>query len=97
MINNLRKFRNAFGFSQQELADLVECSRNTISSIERNEYSPSLDLAFHLADVLNCTIQSLFDFADKYRIYNVNVNFTECDICPKFECVHCKNEVFNYD
>lgn len=93
MTNNLKFFRSLLGYSQTQVSELVECSRNTISSIERNEYMPSLRLAFKLADVLNVKIQSLFDFSDECRIYNVDVAFTECDICPNFECVHCKLEV----
>lgn len=81
------------GYTQKDVAERVDCAQNTISSIERNEYIPSIRLAFKLADVLNVKLQSLFDFSDECRIYNVDVAFTECDICPNFKCVHCKMEV----
>lgn len=93
MINNLKYFRLMLGYSQLEVAEMVDCSRNTISSIERDEFMPSLRLAFRLADVLNVQLKTLFDFSDECRIFNVDVAFTECDICPNFECFHCKLEV----
>lgn len=80
MQNNLKFFRVMLGYTQSEVAELVECSRNTISSIERNEFLPSLRLAFKLADVLNVRVQSLFDFSDECRIFNVDVAYDECYI-----------------
>ena len=46
--------------TQQELADAVGVSRQTINAIERDRYDPSLELAFALADFFECTIEDLF-------------------------------------
>lgn len=59
----LRDFRLATGLTQSELASLVGCSKNTISSIEREEFRPSLDLALRLSDALSVPLRLLFHFS----------------------------------
>lgn len=89
MVNNLlfwRKYRN---MTQKQLADKVSCSRNTISAIEVGSWLPTIKLAANLAEKLRVPITKLFDFSDEYVQFNV-VEFNECDICTRFECVHCK-------
>lgn len=50
IVNNIRKLRfNQNEMTQQELADLVGVTRQTINAIEAAKYSPSLDLAFKIA------------------------------------------------
>lgn len=59
--NNLRQLRNrGEGMTQQDLAKLVGVSRQTIISIESGKYSPSLELALKLADVLETDIREIF-------------------------------------
>ncbi|AJE68080.1 helix-turn-helix transcriptional regulator [Corynebacterium glutamicum] len=60
MENRLKTFRSELGVSQQRLADAVGVSRQTIISIEKGRYDPSLPLAFQLAREFNCTIEDLF-------------------------------------
>ena len=61
MKTSLRKFRFERGeLSQQELADSVGVSRQTIVSIEKGDYSPSVKLALLLAEKLQTTVESLF-------------------------------------
>lgn len=61
MKTSLRKFRFERGeMSQQQLADLVKVSRQTIISIERGDYSPSVKLALLLAHHLHTTVEQLF-------------------------------------
>ena len=50
--------------SQQELADLVGVSRQTIVQLERNRYNPSMLLAYSIARVFGVTIEDLFDFKE---------------------------------
>ena len=50
--------------SQQELADLVGVSRQTIIQLERNRYNPSMLLAYSIAKVFDVTIEDLFDFRE---------------------------------
>jgi putative transcriptional regulator len=69
MKTNLRKFRFERGeLSQQQLADLVRVSRQTVVSIERGDYSPSVKLALLLAEKLNTTVEELFILEDKDRV-----------------------------
>ena len=64
MPNRVQYYRRKIGLSQSELARLVGVSRNTISSIERCEYIPTLKTAFKLAKVLNVDINVLFKYID---------------------------------
>ena len=60
MDNNLKAFRDKAGLSQQKLADALGVSRQTIISIEKGRYDPSLPLAFQLAAEFECLIEDLF-------------------------------------
>ncbi len=61
MKTNLRRFRFERGeLSQQQLADMVSVSRQTIVSIEKGDYSPSVKLALQLAFKLDTTVEELF-------------------------------------
>ena len=48
------------GLSQQELADLVSATRQTIGLIEKGKYNPSLNLCLRIAKVLDKTLDDLF-------------------------------------
>lgn len=60
MENNLCEYRKDRGFSQQSLADELGVSRQTIISLEKGRYDPSLPLAFKLAALFTCRIEDLF-------------------------------------
>jgi putative transcriptional regulator len=60
MKNRLEEERLRRGWTQQELADRVEVSRQTVISLERGRYNPSIVLAFKLARLLGCRIEDLF-------------------------------------
>ena len=61
--NNIRFLRFKKGeMTQQELADLVGVTRQTIHAIEAAKYSPSLDLAFKIADVFNQPLEEVFKY-----------------------------------
>lgn len=65
----LKKFRFERGeLSQQVLADSVGVSRQTIISIERGDYAPSVKLALLLAEKLDTTVEQLFILEDKDRV-----------------------------
>jgi putative transcriptional regulator len=59
--NTLPDLRRERGWSQQRLADELGVSRQTIISIERGRFDPSLPLAFRLAHVFERTIEDVFD------------------------------------
>jgi len=61
--NDIRRFRFAAGeMTQQELADAVGVTRQTIIAIEGDKYSPSLDLAFRIARVFGQPIEKVFRY-----------------------------------
>lgn len=61
--NNIRKLRfNADEMTQQQLADKVSVSRQTIVAIEKGKYSPSLELAFKIAEVFEIPIGEVFSY-----------------------------------
>ena len=60
MQNSLTARRKERGWSQQRLADELGVSRQTVISIERGRFDPSLPLAFRLAKVFECRIDELF-------------------------------------
>ena len=64
--NEIRKFRFfASEMTQQQLAEKVGVSRQTIISIEAGKYSPSLELAFRIAEAFGVKIDELFDYEVK--------------------------------
>ena len=60
--NNLKKTRMEKGLSQQDLADMVGVSRNTISSIETGQFSPTAKLALVICIALEKKFEELFYF-----------------------------------
>ncbi len=64
--NNIRKLRFfASEMTQQELAEKASVSRQTIIAIEGGNYSPSLELAFRIADAFGVKIGEVFDYQVK--------------------------------
>jgi putative transcriptional regulator len=64
--NNIRKLRfDQNEMTQQELADKVGVTRQTIIAIENAKYSPSLELAFRIARVFNSSVEAVFSFEDQ--------------------------------
>jgi putative transcriptional regulator len=61
--NILREVRQKKKMTQEELGDAVGVSRQTIISIERYRYKPTLELAMKLSMKLNCKIDKLFYFS----------------------------------
>ena len=60
MKNKLEELRKNKGLSQEQLAEKVLVSRQTIISLEKGRYNPSLDLAFRLSKFLNAPIEDIF-------------------------------------
>jgi putative transcriptional regulator len=61
MRNVIRELRTARGLSQGELASAMSVSRQTINSIEKDRYTPSLALAIALARFFDSTVEEVFD------------------------------------
>jgi putative molybdopterin biosynthesis protein len=60
MENRLREKRQALGLSQKELADLAGITRQAISAVESNHYSPATSVALQLARAMHCRVEDLF-------------------------------------
>ena len=61
--NNIRKLRFHHGeMTQQKLADRTGVTRQTINAIEAAKYSPSLELAFKIAQVFDVSIDEVFEY-----------------------------------
>ncbi|MCD7771027.1 MAG: helix-turn-helix transcriptional regulator [Oscillospiraceae bacterium] len=58
--NRLKEKRAGLGVNQQEMGRLCGVSRQTISLIERGDYSPSVTLALTIAQVCGCSIDEIF-------------------------------------
>ena len=60
MKSRVRQLREQFGWSQAELADRLEVSRQTVNAIEQGRYDPSLPLAFRIARLFGRSIEDVF-------------------------------------
>ncbi len=64
LYNRLKEFRVRLGVNQQEMGRLVGVSRQTISQIERGDYSPSVTLALKLARRCGVTVEDIFIYEE---------------------------------
>ena len=60
MKNKIRQLRKQKKITQQQLAELLKVSRQTINSIENGRYDPSLTLTFDIADAFGLSIEDIF-------------------------------------
>ena len=60
MKSRVRELREARGWSQAQLGERLEVSRQTINAIETGKYDPSLPLAFRIAAAFDASIESIF-------------------------------------
>ncbi|MCG2841868.1 helix-turn-helix transcriptional regulator [Sandaracinobacter sp. RS1-74] len=60
MINRLKALRAERGWSQQELAERLDISRQSVIAIETGRYDPSLPLAFRIAELFQLSIEDIF-------------------------------------
>ena len=61
MKNRLRDLRDKYDWSQGDLAEKLDVSRQTVNAIETGKYDPSLPLAFRIARLFHMTIESIFE------------------------------------
>ena len=61
MNNRLKELRKERGWSQGQLADRLDVSRQSVNAIETGRYDPSLPLAFSIARLFNLGIEDIFD------------------------------------
>lgn len=63
--NKLEEIRKKHGITQEELASILEVSRQTIGSLENGRYNPSILLAFKIARYFNLTIEDIFIYQEE--------------------------------
>lgn len=64
LLNQLKEYRTRLGVNQTELGRLAGVSRQTISLIERGDYSPSVTLALKLARICNVSVEDIFSYEE---------------------------------
>ena len=64
LLNRLKEYRSKLGMNQTELGKLAGVSRQTISLIERGDYSPSVTLALKLAMICNVKVEDIFEYEE---------------------------------
>lgn len=64
LTNKIVVLRAEHGMTQKDLAEKVGVSRQTIISIEKNRYTPSLTLAFEIANAFNAGIEQVFQYKE---------------------------------
>ena len=60
--NTIRELRAGRSMTQQELADLIDMTRQTVNAIEGDKYSPSLEVAFRIAHVFGVPLEVVFQY-----------------------------------
>jgi len=65
MKNRLEEIRKARGIKQEDLADALEVSRQTIGSLENGRYNPSILLAFKIARYFSMQIEDIFIYGEE--------------------------------
>lgn len=62
--NRLKEYRAKINVNQQQMGQLVGVSRQTISLIERGDYSPSVTLAIKIARIFDASVEDIFDYEE---------------------------------
>lgn len=65
LINQLKEYRSRLGVNQTEMGKLAGVSRQTISQIERGDYSPSVTLALKLAKICEVNVEDIFIYEEE--------------------------------
>lgn len=60
--NTIRELRAVRSMTQQELAELISVTRQTVNAIEGDKYSPSLEVAFRIANVFGVPLEQVFRY-----------------------------------
>lgn len=64
MKNKIKELRTKMGLRQEDVANQLNVTRQTIIAVENDKYNPSLDLAMKLARLLNTTVEELFQLEE---------------------------------
>ena len=64
LYNKLKEYRAIIGVNQSKMGELAGVSRQTISQIERGDYSPSVTLALKIAKICNARVEDIFSYEE---------------------------------
>ena len=64
LLNRLKEYRSKLGINQTELGKRAGVSRQTISLIERGDYSPSVTLALKIAKICQVPVEDIFEYKE---------------------------------
>lgn len=64
MKNNIKELRKSLNIRQEDLANIVNVTRQTINAIENNKYDPTLELAMKLGKIFNKHVDEIFELND---------------------------------
>lgn len=64
LLNRLKEYRSKLGINQTELGKRAGVSRQTISLIERGDYSPSVTLALKITKICQVTVEDIFEYKE---------------------------------
>lgn len=74
LYNRLKEYRARISVNQHEMGKLVGVSRQTISQIERGDYSPSVTLALKIAKVFGVSVEEIFEYREEDNESGYNKN-----------------------
>lgn len=70
---NLKKIRNSFGYTQEQLAEKIECSTRHISDIEQDRAKPSYEILIRICNLYKISIEDIFiDYLNKQEKRKIN-------------------------
>ena len=72
MKNKIKVFRAMHDLTQEDLAQAIGVTRQTILAIEKGKYVPSLDLAFRIARRFDVTIEAVFQYDEETRTIDID-------------------------
>lgn len=79
MKNRIRELREAKGFTQEQLGEMVGTSRQAINAIETEKFEPSIWLAYDISQIFGCTIEEVFIFEESTRKSRADCSRRECN------------------
>lgn len=68
LYNHLKEYRAKLNVNQQQMGKLVNVSRQTISQIERGDYSPSVVLALKIAKTFGAKVEDIFEYVEEEEV-----------------------------
>mgnify|MGYP004665085013 CR=1 FL=1 len=83
MVKNLKKLRNQFGISQQQLADVIAVSQQSVNKYENHSVEPDIDTLIRMADYFHVTVDYLIGRSETERCEMPGITSGEVDLLNK--------------